>query len=71
MGERTTPQAVEILARRLFARGAATRVVAVELPNRRAFMHLDTVLTMVDRATFVAYPAVADGVRAWTPDARR
>ena len=65
MGERTTPQTVEILARRLFARGAASRVVAVELPNRRAFMHLDTVLTMVDRGMFVAYPAVANDVRAW------
>ena len=32
MGERTTPQAVEALARRLFAAGAASIVVAVALP---------------------------------------
>jgi arginine deiminase len=66
MGERTAPQTVEILAQRLFAAGAATRVIAVELPKVRAFMHLDTVLTMVDRATFVAYPHVAESMRTWS-----
>jgi arginine deiminase len=66
MGERTTPQAVEAIARRLFAAGAAERVVAVQLPSRRAFMHLDTVMTMVDAETFVAYPGVVGTMRAWT-----
>jgi arginine deiminase len=66
MGERTTPQAVEAIARRLFASGAAERVIAVRLPSRRAFMHLDTLLTMVDRDTFVAYPGVVEHLRCWT-----
>jgi arginine deiminase len=67
MGERTTPQAVETLARRLFAAGAATTVVAIALPGRRAFMHLDTVMTMVSADTLVAYPGVLDDdLRAWT-----
>ena len=65
MGERTTPQAVEALASSLFAAGSATSVVAVELPKRRAFMHLDTVTTMVDADTFVAYPGVIDDMRSW------
>ncbi|RBY80793.1 arginine deiminase [Blastococcus sp. TF02A-26] len=56
MGERTTPMAVEILARQLFRQGAARVVVAVELPRSHAFMHLDTVMTMVDTDTFVRYP---------------
>lgn len=56
MSERTTAQAIELLARRLFAAGAAQRVIAAQLPRRRAFMHLDTVLTMVDRDTFTVYP---------------
>ncbi|XVQ09660.1 arginine deiminase [Spirillospora sp. CA-255316] len=55
MSERTTPQAVELLARRLFTAGAAREVIAAQLPRRRAFMHLDTVMTMVDRGTFTAY----------------
>jgi arginine deiminase len=66
MGERTSPVAVEALARRLFAEGAASRVVPVALPAKRAFMHLDTVMTMVRPDTFVAYPGVLDEVRAWT-----
>ena len=66
MGERTTPQAVEAIARRLFAASAAERVVAVRLPERRAFMHLDTLLTMVDHDTFVGYPGVTEHLSCWT-----
>lgn len=56
MGERTRPVAVEHLAARLFAAGAATCIVAVVLPKRRSAMHLDTVMTMVDRDAFTVYP---------------
>jgi arginine deiminase len=55
MSERTTPQGVERLAMRLFAAGSATTVVALALPQKRAFMHLDTVMTMVDETTFTKY----------------
>jgi arginine deiminase len=55
MSERTTPQGVERLARRLFRAGSATRIVALAMPQRRAFMHLDTVMTMVDDHTFTKY----------------
>jgi arginine deiminase len=65
MGERTTPQAVERLARSLFAAHAAEQVLAVELPKRRAFMHLDTMMTMVDHDTFVVFPGVVDDLRSW------
>jgi arginine deiminase len=66
MGERTTPQAVEILARALFDSGQARTVVAAELPQSHAMMHLDTVLTMVDTATFVLYPYIDRRLRSWT-----
>ncbi len=66
MSERTTPQAVEILAQRLFQFGTARRLIAVRLPESRAFMHLDTVLTMIDRGTFALYPGLADQLRSWT-----
>ncbi|MFE9389164.1 arginine deiminase [Streptomyces sp. NPDC006784] len=55
MSERTTPQAVETLAHGLFAQGSARSIVALDMPKRRAFMHLDTVLTMVDGETFTQY----------------
>ncbi|MGH4032312.1 arginine deiminase [Actinomycetota bacterium Odt1-20B] len=55
MSERTTPQAVEMLAHKLFAAGSAQTIVALDMPKSRAFMHLDTVMTMVDRDTFTQY----------------
>jgi arginine deiminase len=55
MSERTTPQAVEMLARGLFEAGSARTIVALDMPKRRAFMHLDTVMTMVDHDTFIQY----------------
>lgn len=66
MGERTTPMAVELLAHRLFAAGQADRVIAVELPKSHAMMHLDTVMSMVDRSTFVVYPYIDRRMRSWT-----
>ncbi|MDF9816170.1 arginine deiminase [Streptomyces sp. SPB162] len=55
MSERTTPQAVEMLAQGLFAAGSARTIVALDMPKKRAFMHLDTVMTMVDGDTFTTY----------------
>ena len=55
MSERTTPQALEMLAHRLFAAGAATSLVAIDMPKQRAFMHLDTMLTMADYGVFTKY----------------
>jgi arginine deiminase len=55
MSERTQPPAVEMLAHRLFSAGAAQRVLAVDMPKARAFMHLDTVLTMADYGVFIKY----------------
>jgi arginine deiminase len=66
MGERTTPMAVEILARALFGSGQASRVIAVELPQSHAMMHLDTVMTMIDRDVFVLYPYFDRHLRSWS-----
>jgi arginine deiminase len=66
MGERSTPMGVENLARRLFRAGAAQQVIAIELPHSHAMMHLDTVMTMLDRDTFVLYPYLNAELRSWT-----
>ncbi|RZQ65906.1 arginine deiminase [Amycolatopsis suaedae] len=58
MSERTTPEAVETLATRLFEAGSGHTVIAVALPKARTYMHLDTVLTMVDAHTFTVYPGL-------------
>ncbi len=66
MGERTTPMAAEILARALFGSGQARTVIAMEIPKSHATMHLDTLMTMIDRATFVLYPYIDRHPRSWT-----
>ncbi len=66
MGERTTPMAAEILSRALFESGQASTVIAIELPKSHAMMHLDTVMTMIDRSTFVLYPYIDRHPRLWT-----
>ena len=66
LGERTTPMAAEILARALLDSGQAHTVIALELPRSHAMMHLDTVMTMIDRTTFVLYPYIDRHPRSWT-----
>jgi arginine deiminase len=72
MGERTRPAAVERLATRLFDAEAADRVIALPLPEQRSSMHLDTVLTMLDRDAFTIYPGIREELRAFvlTPGRR-
>jgi arginine deiminase len=64
MSERTTGRMIEIIARALFAKGAATRVIAAVMTKDRAHMHLDTVFTMLDRDKATAFPKVVEGIRA-------
>jgi arginine deiminase len=66
MGERTTAQAVLVIARSLFRAGSATQVLAVHLPKSRRYMHLDTVITMCDRDLVTLFPEVIGGARTWT-----
>ncbi|MGA0610784.1 arginine deiminase [Caldimonas sp. KR1-144] len=63
MGERTTPQAVALLAQALFRDRAAERVIAARLPRTRGAMHLDTVLTFCDRDLVTVFPDIVDGIR--------
>jgi arginine deiminase len=64
MSERTSGRMIEIIAKALFAKGAATRVIAAVMTKDRAHMHLDTVFTMLDRDKATAFPKVVEGIRA-------
>jgi arginine deiminase len=66
MGERTAPQAVTMIARELFKAGSASLVLAVMLPRSRHYMHLDTVMTMVDHDAVTLFPEVVDAARVWS-----
>ena len=64
MSERTQGRMIEQVAKALFAKGAADRVVACVMTKDRAHMHLDTVFTLLDRDKATAYPSVVSNIRA-------
>jgi arginine deiminase len=66
IGERSTPQGAEMLARALFRAGTVDTVIVVELPHERAFMHLDTAMTMVDQDAFSVFPYLPEDLRSFT-----
>jgi arginine deiminase len=73
ISERTTPEAIERMATKLFAGSSFKRILAIEIPKSHAFMHLDTVLTMIDYNKFTIHPAIQDAggnlsVFVLTPD---
>lgn len=71
LSQRTSPEGVELLAQRLFADEscAVRRILALDIPNMRAFMHLDTVFTQVDRDKFSVHPDILRTLRIY--DIRR
>jgi arginine deiminase len=68
MGERTTPQGIGMLVRGYFSdpRNLVTKVIVVELPKTRAFMHLDTAMTMIDKDAFSVYPFLPPELKSYT-----
>jgi arginine deiminase len=66
MSERTSRQAITLVARALFDQGAADRVVVAGMPSLRAAMHLDTVFTFADRDVVTAFPDIVDGIEPFS-----
>ena len=66
LGERTTEQGVGLLARALFSKGAAERIIVCAMPRERAYMHLDTVFTFCDRDLITVFPGVVEGIRPYS-----
>jgi arginine deiminase len=63
MGERSTARAVSILAKNMFAKGAARLIIGAQMPRERAAMHLDTVFTFCDRDLATIYEPVVSQIR--------
>lgn len=61
ISERTEVEAIERIASKLFHGSNFTRVMALKIPNKRAFMHLDTVFTMIDHDKFSVHPEILTG----------
>ena len=63
---RTSAQAIEKLAETLFSGPSSVReVLVIQIPFKRAYMHLDTVFTMVDRDKFIIFPEIEPDLRVF------
>ena len=58
LSQRTTAAAIERFARNLLGNSEFKRVIVFDIPKTRAFMHLDTVFTMVDYDKFTIHPEI-------------
>lgn len=59
ISQRTTAISIENIAKKLLTdENGIKTVLALVIPNNRAFMHLDTVLTMVDYNLFTLHPEI-------------
>ncbi|MBA1334813.1 MAG: Arginine deiminase [Firmicutes bacterium] len=64
--ERTSAQGIELLSRNLFEGIPELKhILVMQIPKIRAFMHLDTVFTMVDYDKFTIYPGVEDYIKVF------
>ncbi len=66
MSERSTGRMIEQIAKAVFAKGAAERVIVCAMTKDRAHMHLDTVFTMLDRDAVTMFPNVVNTITAYS-----
>lgn len=59
ISQRTEPDAIDQIAKNIFSSDSAVgTVLAFNIPNSRAFMHLDTVFTQIDHDKFTVHPGI-------------
>ncbi|MDR2721681.1 MAG: arginine deiminase, partial [Coriobacteriaceae bacterium] len=72
ISERTEPDAIDTIAKTIFSSEESTieTILAFNIPNTRAFMHLDTVFTMIDHDKFTVHPGILGPLAVFeiTPD---
>ncbi len=67
ISQRTKAEAIDELAKNLFKdkNCKIDTVLAFNIPNTRAFMHLDTVFTQIDRNKFTYHPGIMDTLQVF------
>ena len=67
VSQRTLPESIEELALNLFkdTENDIDTVLAFNIPNSRAFMHLDTVFTQIDYDKFTYHPGVMETLQVF------
>lgn len=65
--ERTSLEGIDKLSENLLnSNSGIKKVLAVKIPHERAFMHLDTVFTMVDYDKFIIFPNILNSIEVIT-----
>ena len=67
ISQRTTAEAIDELAKNLFRDSECKidTVLAFNIPNTRAFMHLDTVFTQIDYDKFTYHPGIMETLQVF------
>ncbi|MDO4482151.1 MAG: arginine deiminase [Bacillota bacterium] len=65
ISQRTEPFSIELFAKNLFKSSDFNKVLAIDIPKSRSFMHLDTVFTMVDYNKFTVHNSIKDEFRCF------
>ncbi len=60
LSQRTTVSGIERFSKRLLSGSEFKKIIVFDIPKCRAFMHLDTVFTMVDYDKFTIHPEIED-----------
>lgn len=67
ISQRTEPEAIDQLAKNFFKEKNCKieTILAFNIPSSRAFMHLDTVFTQIDKYTFTYHPGIMDTLQVF------
>ena len=74
ISQRTQADAIQALAMKMFYENEGNKVetiLAFNIPNSRAFMHLDTVFTQIDHDAFTYHPGIMDTLQVFAITADR
>lgn len=71
ISQRTDAYAIEMLAQKLLGNSTFKTVLAFEIPSSRAFMHLDTVFTMIDYDKFTIHPEIEGPLKVYAISRQR
>ncbi len=63
--QRTSALGIQSLAKKILGDSTFRRIIVFDIPKRRAFMHLDTVFTMIDYDKFTIHSEILDAVNIY------
>lgn len=72
LSQRTSEAAIETIAKKLLIdENILQQIIILQIPPKRAYMHLDTVFTMIDYDKFLMFPGIKEYIRVYKLTAGR